>query len=219
MHQELVKVFRIPLLVTPLRGVTPLRTLCVPAHTHRGAVEERHAAERRDEDNARGHHARSQRHVFEAAAFAARAHKDQTPQGQETPYFSHPVRVCLVVRQVFGFDDPKMLAAALLHDTIEDTTTDYDDLVEAFGPDVANWVAALSKDLRLPQRRTRGGLLQGARGRRLAGQGHQARPTCTTTSATAQYLDAKGRKKTVEKSRFYLDAVARGTSARRARRP
>ena len=88
--------------------------------------------------------------VFQAAAFAARAHKDQKRKDKETPYFSHPVRVCLVVRHVFGFDDPKMLAAALLHDTIEDTTTDYDDLAEAFGPDVANWVAALSKDSRLP---------------------------------------------------------------------
>ena len=68
--------------------------------------------------------------VFEAAAFAARAHRHQTRKDGETPYFSHPVRVCLVVRHVFGFDDPRMLAAALLHDTIEDTTTDCDDLIE-----------------------------------------------------------------------------------------
>ena len=41
-----------------------------------------------------------------------------------TPYVSHVFRVCLVVRDVFGFDDSRMLITALLHDTIEDTTTD-----------------------------------------------------------------------------------------------
>jgi len=88
--------------------------------------------------------------IFEAAAFAARAHRNQFRKDKETPYFSHPVRVCLVVRQVFGFDDPHMLTAALLHDTIEDTTTDCDDIIERFGPVVAKWVAALSKDSRMP---------------------------------------------------------------------
>src|SRR5262245_35466683 len=90
--------------------------------------------------------------VFAAAAFAARAHRHQTRKDGVTPYFSHPVRVCLVVTHVFGFHDPKMLAAALLHDTIEDTTTDYDDLIaEGFGADVAHWVGALSKDSRKPE--------------------------------------------------------------------
>jgi guanosine-3',5'-bis(diphosphate) 3'-pyrophosphohydrolase len=40
------------------------------------------------------------------------------------------------------------LTAALLHDTIEDTTTDFDDLAERFGPEIAGWVAVLSKDKR-----------------------------------------------------------------------
>ena len=90
--------------------------------------------------------------IFKAAAFAARAHRHQTRKDGETPYFAHPVRVCLVVSHVFGFHDSKMLAAALLHDTIEDTDTDYDDLLEeGFGADVARWVAALSKDKRKPE--------------------------------------------------------------------
>src|SRR5262245_12163749 len=88
--------------------------------------------------------------LFEAVAFGAKAHRNHLRKDKETPYFSHPVRVCLVVRHVFGFDDPRMLAAALLHDTIEDTTTDYDDIVEQFGPEVARWVAAVSKDSRMP---------------------------------------------------------------------
>ena len=87
---------------------------------------------------------------FEAAAFAARAHRHQTRKDNQTPYVSHVFRVCLVVRHTFGFNDPKMLAAALLHDTIEDTATDCDDIIDRFGPDVARWVAALTKDMRLP---------------------------------------------------------------------
>src|SRR5438552_11823854 len=68
-----------------------------------------------------------------------------------TPYASHPFRVCLIVRDMFGFDDPRMLITALLHDTIEDTTTDYDDLEKRFGPEIATWVGYLTKDKRLPE--------------------------------------------------------------------
>src|SRR5215217_3884724 len=88
--------------------------------------------------------------LFDAVGFASRAHRHQVRKDRETPYVSHVFRVCLVVRHVFGFDDPRMLAAAILHDTIEDTATDCDDLIERFGPEVAGWVAALTKDMRLP---------------------------------------------------------------------
>src|SRR5205807_6860456 len=57
---------------------------------------------------------------------------------------------CLVLRHVFGVDDPQTLTAAVLHDTIEDTTTDFDDLEEHYGAEVAQWVSLLSKDKRLP---------------------------------------------------------------------
>src|SRR5437762_6917708 len=87
--------------------------------------------------------------MLEAASFAARAHRHQLRKDGQTPYAAHPFRVCLVVRHVFGIDDPEILAAALLHDTIEDTTTDYDDLEKQFGARVAGWAAALSKDKRL----------------------------------------------------------------------
>jgi guanosine-3',5'-bis(diphosphate) 3'-pyrophosphohydrolase len=86
----------------------------------------------------------------EAVAFAARAHRGQLRKDGATPYVSHAFRVCLAVRELFGVADPRVLAAAVLHDTVEDTTTDYDDLAERFGPEVAGWVAALSKDKRLP---------------------------------------------------------------------
>ncbi len=87
--------------------------------------------------------------MFQAVSFAARAHRHQVRKDGTTPYAAHPFRVCLVVRHIFGIDDVKVLTAAVLHDTIEDTTTDFDDLEGTFGVDVATWVATLSKDMRL----------------------------------------------------------------------
>jgi guanosine-3',5'-bis(diphosphate) 3'-pyrophosphohydrolase len=89
--------------------------------------------------------------VLDAVAFAARAHQGQLRKDGKTPYASHPFRVCLIVRDIFGIDDPRVLAAAVLHDTIEDTTTDFDDLAKHFGREVAEWVAQLSKDKRLQE--------------------------------------------------------------------
>lgn len=89
------------------------------------------------------------RPVLEAVSFAGRAHRHQLRKDGQTPYACHVFRVCLVARQVFGIDDPRVLTAAVLHDTIEDTTTDRDDLSERFDPEIASWVAALSKDTRM----------------------------------------------------------------------
>ena len=84
-----------------------------------------------------------------AAAFAAHAHRHQTRRDGRTPYIAHPARVALIVAVEFGFTDETVLAAALLHDVLEDTTADYDDLLEHFGGEVADLVSCLSKDQRL----------------------------------------------------------------------
>src|SRR3954464_9445761 len=91
------------------------------------------------------------RSLLGSVSFAARAHHGQMRKDGETPYASHVFRVCLVLRHVFGIDDVQALTAAVLHDTIEDTTTDFDDLEDRFGADVARWAALLSKDTRLPE--------------------------------------------------------------------
>lgn len=86
-----------------------------------------------------------------AISLAARAHRWQVRKDKETPYVAHPMRVCMTLRHLFGIDDARVLAAAVMHDTIEDTTTDRDDIIEGFGRDVAEWVALMSKDKRLPE--------------------------------------------------------------------
>jgi guanosine-3',5'-bis(diphosphate) 3'-pyrophosphohydrolase len=89
--------------------------------------------------------------VLAAVSFAARAHRHQLRKDGRTPYVAHPLRVALIVRHLFGCAEEEVLAAAVLHDCLEDTDTDYDDLAAAFGGRVAGWVAALSKDRRLPE--------------------------------------------------------------------
>lgn len=86
-----------------------------------------------------------------AAAYAAWAHRHQIRKDGKTPYFAHTARVTLIISALFGHHDPDTLAAALLHDTIEDTTTDFDTLDDLFGPDVAAMVAALTKNMAMPE--------------------------------------------------------------------
>ena len=89
----------------------------------------------------------------EALALATVKHYGQLRADRVTPYIEHPKAVMAIVRDEFGVRDPETLCAALLHDTIEDTTTDYDELAERFGRKVAAWVAVLTKDKRLPEAR------------------------------------------------------------------
>jgi len=88
-----------------------------------------------------------------AISHATRKHRNQFRKDGVTPYIAHPMRVMMVIRDVFGVDDEVVLAAAVLHDTIEDTTSDYDEIEERFGADVADIVSALSKDMRVPWER------------------------------------------------------------------
>ncbi len=85
---------------------------------------------------------------LKTVSFAARAHRPQLRKDQETPYVSHVFRVCLIVRDLFDIADHRVLMAALLHDTVEDTLVDFDDLAREFGLEIAQWVAQLTKDKR-----------------------------------------------------------------------
>jgi len=86
-----------------------------------------------------------------AISFAARAHGGQWRKDKQTPYVAHPVRVMMIVCREFGVTDEEILSAAVLHDIIEDTTRDYENISFHFGTQVADLVACLSKDPRLPE--------------------------------------------------------------------
>lgn len=86
-----------------------------------------------------------------AAKYASRAHKGHDRKDGATPYFSHVARVALILSSVFGVDDERTLAIAFLHDTIEDTPLDFEDIESEFGGEIAHAVGLLSKDMRLPE--------------------------------------------------------------------
>lgn len=89
--------------------------------------------------------------VLRAISYGAQRHHGQMRKDKKTPYFAHPARVLLTVLREFGESDPDTLCAAALHDTIEDTTTDFDDVAKEFGATIAGYVALLTKDKRLAE--------------------------------------------------------------------
>lgn len=85
--------------------------------------------------------------IIRAAHFAADKHRDQRRKGvRNTPYINHPLEVAERLHRVAGIDDPEVLAAAVLHDTIEDTETTRAELAKLFGNRIAAIVAELSDD-------------------------------------------------------------------------
>ena len=83
--------------------------------------------------------------VLSAMEFAARKHKDQRRKDKDaSPYINHPITLANVLWKEGGVDDPRVLAAALLHDTIEDTETTYDELRGRFGATVADMVVEVT---------------------------------------------------------------------------
>lgn len=80
----------------------------------------------------------------EAVRFAAIAHKGAVRKGNGLPYIIHPMEtMCIVSRMT---DNPEVLAAAALHDVIEDTRYTGRDIEERFGRRVAELVGMESED-------------------------------------------------------------------------
>ena len=79
-----------------------------------------------------------------AITFAVKAHQGMERKGKGFPYIVHPMEaVCIVATMT---NDQELLAAAALHDVIEDTDTTADDLKKEFGERVAMLVEAESDD-------------------------------------------------------------------------
>ena len=82
--------------------------------------------------------------VAEAYRLASDAHDGQRRKDDGTPYITHPITVAELLHDS-GFDD-EVIAAALLHDTVEDTEMGPDEIEGRFGERVAELVEALSED-------------------------------------------------------------------------
>lgn len=89
--------------------------------------------------------------VLRAARFAAERHSGQRRKdAAASPYINHPLALAAILAEA-GIDDRDVLAAALLHDTVEDTDTTLDEIATAFGAAVAETVAEVTDDKRLPK--------------------------------------------------------------------
>jgi len=90
--------------------------------------------------------------LFTALKFAAEKHKNQRRKNAEaTPYINHPLEVAKLLVDVGKVFDLDIIKGAILHDTIEDTETTQQALIELFGKSVTSYVVEMSDDKSLPK--------------------------------------------------------------------
>ena len=84
--------------------------------------------------------------VDKAVQYAVEKHSGDTRKGTKIPYIVHPMEAAAIVAGITN--DQELIAAAVLHDTVEDTDATREELEELFGKRVADLVAAESEDKR-----------------------------------------------------------------------
>jgi len=85
--------------------------------------------------------------LLEAISFAADKHRNQRRKDHEaSPYINHPITVATILASEGGVDDEILLIAAILHDTVEDTKTTFEELEEIFGIEITNVVREVTDD-------------------------------------------------------------------------
>ena len=90
--------------------------------------------------------------VVEAVDFARHFHEGQIRKHTNEPYILHPTRVAFMLAPLTN--DQATLAAAMLHDVLEDTAATEELLLETFGPRVTRYVVDIS-NLHKGNRKTR----------------------------------------------------------------
>lgn len=82
--------------------------------------------------------------IRKARQFAENAHKGQTRKYTNKPYITHPVSVSLLVNGAISDDNSNIIAAAVLHDVVEDTAFTVHDIAKNFGIEIADLVEELT---------------------------------------------------------------------------
>lgn len=89
--------------------------------------------------------------ILKALDFAADKHRRQRRKDAgASPYINHPIAVAEMLCSVGAVRDPVTLAAAILHDTIEDTETSGAELEQRFGVEIRRIVEEVTDDKSLP---------------------------------------------------------------------
>lgn len=85
--------------------------------------------------------------LLKAIHFSASKHRDQRRKNVgKTPYINHPLDVAYLLWFEGGVRDKDTLIAAILHDTVEDTTTTFEEIEAHFGLQVRHIVAEVTDD-------------------------------------------------------------------------
>lgn len=90
--------------------------------------------------------------VFKALAFSAEKHRNlRRKDAEASPYINHPIALANVLINEAGIADPIVICGALLHDTVEDTETSFEELESQFGLAIAQVVREVTDDKLLPK--------------------------------------------------------------------
>lgn len=84
--------------------------------------------------------------TIKAAQFATSRHGGQLRDDGITPFITHPALVAKIIQTATNGTDDNLVAAAWLHDTVEDTSTTYADLLEHFNQDIADLVMEVTHE-------------------------------------------------------------------------
>ena len=90
--------------------------------------------------------------LIRAISFASEKHsKQRRKDADASPYINHPIALADVLANEAGIEDERVLASAILHDTIEDTQTTAEEIAGIFGRDIADIVLEVTDDKTLPK--------------------------------------------------------------------
>ncbi len=79
-----------------------------------------------------------------ARQFAEKAHKGQIRKSGNIPYITHPIRVARILEKAGASD--ALVCAGYLHDVVEDTPIEIEEVEKVFGPEIADLVQAHTED-------------------------------------------------------------------------
>lgn len=82
--------------------------------------------------------------IHEAIIFAARKHAGQVRKGTDIPYITHPMEVMQILTNESCTED--VIIAGILHDTLEDTNTSSEEILNLFNENILKLVTAESED-------------------------------------------------------------------------
>ena len=85
--------------------------------------------------------------IIKAIQFATKKHQGQIRRESGLPYVTHPIIVSELLRKFKNSKNlDSLIVAALLHDTLEDTDTDFFEIAREFSPMIAGLVLELTSD-------------------------------------------------------------------------